>query len=178
MSPDLLSREKSAVTGRNCGTCTLCCKVYTVAAIDKPAGRWCRHCTPGRGCGIYGTRPDQCRDFFCLWMTESAVPAEWKPERSKMVLTVLPENGFIYVQVDPGSPQAWKKQPYYGHLHQWAADNLSKGVHVLVFVNDVATLIMPEQDLLLGPMKPTDGFSVRGKMGPAGVEYEVTRDTR
>jgi hypothetical protein len=82
------------------------------------------------------------------------------------------------VQVDPGAPQAWKKQPYYGQLHQWAADNLSKGIHVLVVVNETATLIMPNQDLSLGTMKPTDGFSVRGRPGPTGVEYEVVRETR
>ncbi len=91
-------------------------------------------------------------------MTEATMPAEWKPERSKMVVTIFPENGFICVQVDPGSPQAWRREPYHSQLRRWAADNLSKGVHVLVFVNDVATLIMPNQDLPLGPMKPTDGF--------------------
>jgi hypothetical protein len=175
---DTIISSNTPAPGRACGSCTLCCKVYKVAAIDKLAGRWCQHCTPGRGCGIYETRPEQCRDFFCLWMTEGTIPEEWKPERSKMVLTIFPENGFIYVQVDPGAPQAWKKQPYYGQLHQWAADNLSKGVHVLVFVNETATLIMPQQDLPLGQMKPTDGFSVRGKMGPTGVVYEVERQSQ
>lgn len=178
MSPASLSPQKTTVSGRSCGTCTLCCKVYTVPAIDKAAGRWCQHCTPGRGCGIYETRPEQCRDFFCLWMTEGAIPAEWKAERAKMVLSTFPENGFIYVQVDPGAPQSWKKQPYYRQLHQWAADNLGKGIHVLVFVNDMATLIMPDQDIRLGSMKPTDGFSVRGTMGPTGVQYEVVRESR
>jgi hypothetical protein len=170
--------KSAVVPGRACGTCTLCCKVFQIDAIEKPAGRWCEHCTPGRGCGIYDARPEQCRDFFCLWMTEATMPAEWKPERSKMVVTIFPENGFIYVQVDPGSPQAWRREPYHSQLRRWAADNLSKGVHVLVFVNDVATLIMPNQDLPLGPMKPTDGFAVRQKMGPSGLEYEVTRESR
>ena len=38
------------VPGRECGSCSLCCKVYNVPEIEKPAGKWCRHCTPGKGC--------------------------------------------------------------------------------------------------------------------------------
>ncbi len=72
-------------------------------------------------------------------------------------------------------PQAWRKQPYYDQLHRWAAASLQKGRHVIVFVNDVATLIMPDQDVPLGPMNPADGFSVRQTLGPGGMSYEVTR---
>ena len=106
------------------------------------------------------------------------MPAEWKPDRSKMVVTVFPQNGFLYVQVDPSSPLAWRKEPYYSQLHKWAKANLKDGRHVLVFVNDVATLIMPDQDLLLGPMKQTDGFTVRRTFGANGLVYEATRKTR
>ena len=95
-----------------------------------------------------------------------------------MVLSVFPLNGFIYVQVDPNAPQAWRKEPYYRQLHRLAESNLRDGRHVIVFVNDVATLIMPGQDLPLGPMKPTDGFAVRQTFGPKGPTYEVTRSGR
>jgi hypothetical protein len=166
------------IPGRECGTCTLCCKVYHIPEINKVAGKWCQYCKPGRGCTIHETRPQQCRDFFCLWMTEATITPEWKPERSKMVLSIFPLNGFMYVQVDPGAPQAWRKQPYYDQLHRWAEVNLQKGRHVLVFVNDDATLIMPGQDVPLGKMKPTDGFSVRQTFGAGGLTYEVTRADR
>jgi hypothetical protein len=53
------------------------------------------------------------------------------------------------------------KQPYYGQLHQWAKNNLQKGIYVIVFVNDNATLIMPDQDVPLGRMLPADGLTVR-----------------
>ena len=49
---------------------------------------------------------------------------------------------------------------------------------MIVFVNDDATLIMPDQDVPLGPMKPTDGFSVRQTFGAGGMKYEVTRGGR
>ena len=95
-----------------------------------------------------------------------------------MVLSVFPQNGFIYVQVDPGAPSAWRKQPYYDQLHRWAEASLQRGRHVIVFVNDAATLIMPGQDVPLGAMNPADGFSVRQTFGPGGMTYEVTRASR
>jgi hypothetical protein len=177
-APMMGTTAASVVPGRECGTCTLCCKVYHVAEIGKVAGKWCAHCTPGTGCAIYATRPGQCRDFNCLWLTEVEIPPIWKPERSKMVLSIFPLNGFIYVQVDPGAPSAWRKQPYYDQLHRWAEVNLQKRRHILVFVNDEATLIMPGQDVPLGKMKPTDGFAVRQTFGPGGIAYEVTRSDR
>jgi hypothetical protein len=166
------------VPGRDCGTCTLCCKVYHVPEVAKLAGKWCQHCTPGTGCAIHPARPGECRDFNCLWLTEATMAPAWKPERSKMVLSIFPLNGFMYVQVDPGAASAWRKQPYYDQLHKWAETNLQKGRHVIVFVNDEATLIMPGQDVPLGRMKPTDGFSVRQTFGPGGPAYEVVRAER
>jgi hypothetical protein len=161
--------------GRECGSCTLCCKVYHVPEINKVAGKWCQ---PGKGCGIHDALPRQCADFNCAWRTEEMFAPEWKPERAKMVLSV-PQNGFLYVQVDPGAPSAWRKQPYYDQLHRWAATGVPKGKHVIVFVNDEATLIMPDQDVPLGAMNPADGFSVRQTFGPGGsLTYEVTRGRR
>ncbi len=53
---------------RRCGTCTLCCKALAVAALKKPAGVLCRHCTPAKGCNIHDSRPYACRTFYCLWL--------------------------------------------------------------------------------------------------------------
>ena len=47
--------------GRECGACTLCCKVFDVPVLEKPAGQWCKHCLPGRGCGIHGPLDQQSR---------------------------------------------------------------------------------------------------------------------
>ena len=161
--------------GRDCGTCSLCCKVFHVPALEKPAGTWCRHCTPGGGCAIHATRPAHCREFFCLWITEPAMSAEWKPERSKIVLSIFPGNGFLYAQVDPGSPQAWRKAPYFDQLRGWAKTLLDKGRHVIVFVNDNATLIMPQEAISLGRMTPSDNFKIEPAFGPNGPTYRVAR---
>ncbi|TDR94545.1 hypothetical protein [Enterovirga rhinocerotis] len=161
--------------GRNCGSCTLCCKVYDVPALEKPAGRWCDHCKPGRGCGIHATRPDHCRAFFCLWMTQTWLGPEWKPERAKMVLTVDPVTSFLLVQVDPGAPNAWRGNPYYGHLKQWAAGAVARGRQVIVFLNKSATVILPDRDVPLGILGPSDRIVMRERQTPAGRVFDVEK---
>jgi hypothetical protein len=42
-----------------------------------------------------------------MWMTASWLADEWKPERSKFVLTTDPATRNLLVQVDPGQPRAW-----------------------------------------------------------------------
>jgi len=161
------------VPGRECGSCTLCCKVYNIPELGKDMGKWCKHCKPGKGCLIHDQLPGQCAAFNCLWRTEEGLPAHWKPDQAKMVLTVHPNTLYIYVQVDPGAPSAWLRQPYHGELRQWAKNNLQKGMFVIVFVNYEATLIMPDQDLPLGRLQPTDRLSVLSRSG-GGAPYEVT----
>lgn len=108
-------------------------------------------------------------------MADATLPAEWKPERSKIVLSLFPSNGFLYAQVDPGAPNAWRKAPYHAQLRAWAKDLLVDRRHVIVFVNDIATLIMPEDDFPLGPMKATDQFRIEPAFGPRGPTYRVAR---
>src|SRR5947209_14609063 len=78
--------ESRVVPGRTCGGCTLCCKVIAVADFGKLPGVWCSHCIRGKGCGIDATRPTDCRTFFCEWMLEKGLGAEWKPESGKFAL--------------------------------------------------------------------------------------------
>ncbi len=139
----------------------MCCKVYNIPEINKVAGKWCSHCKPGKGCLIHDALPNQCAEFNCLWRTQETIGPAWKPDQAKMVITVSPFSGYIQVQVDASAPQAWRKQPYLGQLQQWARNNLSKGIYIIIFINDNATLIMPEQEVFLGPMLPTDGIAVR-----------------
>jgi hypothetical protein len=65
--------ESRCHSGRACGSCTLCCKVIAVADFDKLPGVWCPHCVRGKGCGIYETRPTDCRTFFCEWMLDKGL---------------------------------------------------------------------------------------------------------
>jgi hypothetical protein len=56
-------------TERRCGSCSLCCRLPSIAALEKPIDTWCMHCRPGNGgCSIYADRPPACRMFNCGWL--------------------------------------------------------------------------------------------------------------
>ena len=76
-------------------------------------------------------------------MTDGAMPAEWRPDRARFVLSVYPSNGFIYGQVDPGSPAAWRRAPYYDRLRAMAKSLLEQRRHLIMFVGDEATPSCP-----------------------------------
>lgn len=69
-----------AKLARQCGDCTLCCKVMAIEQLAKPASSWCQHCRPGHGCLSYATRPDECCDFDCLWLIDDRLDQRWKPK--------------------------------------------------------------------------------------------------
>lgn len=58
------------MTERRCGDCTGCCTALAVGDLDPPKemGVRCVHLVIGKGCGIYQTRPDSCRQYRCLWL--------------------------------------------------------------------------------------------------------------
>lgn len=146
----------------------MCCKLFHIPAFDKPAGKWCRHWAAGSGCAIHPDRPDQCREFFCLWMTDPTVADVWKPDRSRIVLSIFPGNGFVYAQVDPSSPHAWRKQPYFDDLRRMAGALAEANRRVIVFVDDDATLITARGATPLGQMRPDESFVLEPVFGPDG----------
>ena len=136
--------------GKSCGSCTLCCKVLGITALQKPHGTWCKHCTPGKGCGIYPERPEECRRFSCMWLLEPELGPEWKPDRSKIVLNLAPTGNGIVIRCDPGYPQAWRREPYYQKIHQWAFAARPHDGTVIVLVGKEMTIIAPEGEFPLG----------------------------
>ena len=159
---------------RQCWTCTLCCKVYDIPALSKPMGVWCGHCEPGKGCKVWDARPDQCRAFNCNWIMMDWLGDDWKPEVSKFVFTIDPTSGFLQFQVDPGTPDAWRREPYYKQLKTWANEGLPRARCVLVFVNKAATIVLPDRELQLGDLHPQDRINV-GPGGDGTIKVEVKR---
>jgi hypothetical protein len=103
------------MSGNHCGTCTLCCKLLDIPVLKKPQGQWCVHCAIGKGCTIYETRPQPCRDFECMWLESQKekhpLPAELRPDRCKVVLTFSPDRKDVLGFCDPATPDAWKGAP-------------------------------------------------------------------
>ena len=140
--------------GRECGECTLCCKVLEIEALAKPAGSWCPHCKPGRGCLIYPSRPAECRAFSCLWLINDLLGQHWKPSKSRIVLTTS-EDG-IEVRCDPGFPDAWRKEPFRSEIHQWAVSGEAHDVTVIVIIGERIILIGSGREFDLGIVQPDE----------------------
>lgn len=78
--------QSSSADRRQCGGCTLCCKLVGVESkqLNKAAGVWCEHCNKAVGCDIYPDRPSPCRKFECLWLT-GHWPEQWRPDKTRVV---------------------------------------------------------------------------------------------
>jgi hypothetical protein len=114
---------------RECGSCTLCCKLLPVASesrklhietleaairhglltreeaantvpdFHKPAGQRCPHQRASKGCTIYATRPFGCRFWNCRWLVNDDTGDLSRPDRSHYVIDVSPD----YVTADDGA---------------------------------------------------------------------------
>ena len=109
---------------RSCGTCNLCCKLPYVVELKKSIDTWCSHCKPGNGgCTIYADRPPSCRGFVCGWLSDKIEGCgdAWFPARCKMYIAARPPpHEGITMTVDPAFPNAWRREPYYSQLLEWA----------------------------------------------------------
>jgi hypothetical protein len=152
---------------RSCGTCNLCCKVLAVDDLAKPAGQWCTHAAKAGGCRIYGAHPPQCRAFRCAWLDKPDLDESWKPNVSKMVLRSDLDGRRLCIDVDPGYPSAWRDPRYYSRIKSWA-EVARQGVgEVVVFVGLVATVVFPEEDVLVGDVAIGEELWVGYEAAPA-----------
>lgn len=159
--------------GRDCGTCTLCCKLIAVTELDKPPGEWCPHVVRKGGCAIHATRPAGCRVFFCHWMTEKGLGPEWKPERSKLML-VMSEGGHMTAFVDPGVPAAWRQAPYYETIKRWSAEaaRANPARLVMVRIGTRGVVVLPDREIDIGTVSPNEAIKL--ERGPGG-QIEVRK---
>jgi hypothetical protein len=104
---------------RQCGSCTLCCKLLPMASrpgtvnravtamVDaglatyaeyagarrewtKPAGARCQH-QRRTGCAIYAERPASCRMWSCRWLSSDDTAALSRPDRAHYVIDAVPD---------------------------------------------------------------------------------------
>jgi hypothetical protein len=161
MAAAVVRAAARVVPGRMCGTCTLCCKVIAVTDFDKKPGVWCPHCVRGKGCGIYETRPTDCRTFFCEWMVEERLGPEWKPERAKFAL-VMGEGAHLTAFVDPGFPAAWRETPYLEAFRRLAAEGLRASPPRIVTarIGTRVIVILPDREIDVGHVGPDESLQL------------------
>ena len=172
---DPYSSGNELVSGRSCQDCTLCCKLLEVEPLAKKRAVWCVHCDQKRGCRIYETRPDACQSFYCGYRRLPQLDDRWKPAKAKFLVNYEAASHRIVIHVDPMRPGAWRAEPYYSTLKQWARRAAGEGGTVLVWTGSRATLILPETDKDLGEVRD-DQFIVpvtRKTTSGTIVDFEV-----
>ncbi len=78
--------SQAPAISNSCGDCTVCCHSLKVVELEKPAGIYCLHCLPGKGCGIYETRFETCRTFLCGYRQVPQLDEKWRPDRSGILM--------------------------------------------------------------------------------------------
>jgi hypothetical protein len=123
---------------RQCGGCTLCCKLLPVNELDKLAGERCRHQQTGKGCAVYRTRkmPACCHFWNCRWLVNDDTADLSRPDRTHYVIDLLPdyvtvvnnETGekenveVIQIWCDPKFPHAHRDPALRRYLERRAAE--------------------------------------------------------
>jgi hypothetical protein len=76
------------VPDRTCGTCNVCCVVLTIddPELQKAQGHRCRHANRDNSCGIYATRPQTCRTFYCGWRYLKWMHESMRPDKSDVLV--------------------------------------------------------------------------------------------
>jgi hypothetical protein len=147
----------------------MCCKLMGVAAVAKPPGQWCRHIVKGRGCGIYQTRPEECRAFRCRWLVDEQLGDEWKPDRCRFLLSLDGSGAGLWVHVDATAPTAWRREPYYSTIRRWAEAIRSNAGYVAVCIGARVLAMFPEEELEIGQVEPDARLKVGYRYDPGGV---------
>ena len=158
---------------RECGSCSLCCKLLPVSALYKPQNEWCKHCVPGKGCASYRLRPKACRDFNCLWLTEDFLDESWKPSSSKFVLMWEFEEKSLTIVTDPKLPNAWKAEPYYTALMALCEKHLSEDRLVMVLTGEKRYVLLPEGLTFVCTAADKFTWTVKKTQTQAGPHYNV-----
>jgi hypothetical protein len=167
-----MSTTQQPAPGKSCGTCTMCCKVYPVPVLAKPAGKWCQHCKPGQGCEIWQDRPEFCREFFCRYMIDPSFGPEWKPDTCKFVMNYQP-NGTFAVSVDPGHRTAWKQEPYYSGLKHMSGQLLAGGVTMFVDDRIHKIIVTPDEDVIAGNVHDVPNYEIFKDVRAGITSYRV-----
>jgi hypothetical protein len=161
------------ITGRECGNCSLCCRLLDVPEAGKQTAQWCPHCRPGKGgCSIYAARPQACRHWACSWLVNSDFGDEWFPKACGIVVDMhrMEDDSIVMrFHVDPRTPDNWRKEPFYSQIKQAALRGLRGDIG-----QQFGTIISIAKKpwLLVLPNKEVEwGIGVTMQTGPDEFEF-------
>lgn len=160
---------------RECGGCTLCCRVMGIAELNKPAGAPCPNCHPGRACRIYESRPGECRTFHCAWLLDDSLDERWKPSEARFVLVRDAERKKLIAHVDPHRPDAWRRAPYHAQFLAWAKQAAPLGRQVIIGIGERRIALLPDREVDLGMVGAEDFIVTQRISRVSGWEAFVVR---
>lgn len=160
------------VASRSCDGCTLCCKLLNIAALKKPALVWCPDCQIGKGCGIYETRPQVCREFYCVYRVSPELGEEWNPTVSKMLINYVAPLKQVNIHTDPAFPGMWRREPYYQQIKTMAQHMLEQKGHLILWDGEEPIVILPDRDVHLGDARGKN-VVVSAKLVDGVVVYDA-----
>jgi hypothetical protein len=78
---------------RECGECTLCCKLLPVRELDKKANTRCQYQKVHKGCTVHNTnvQPLSCKLWNCRWLVNDDTADLSRPDRSHYVIDIVPD---------------------------------------------------------------------------------------
>ncbi len=161
------------MTTRECGSCSLCCKVLDVPAVYKPSGQWCKHFAAGTGCNIHQLRPKACRTFACLWLEEDWLGDEWKPSTCKFVMAYEYDGQALVIYPDPGALNSWRREPYHTAIRAIAEKHLGEDRLVMISEPTRRFIITPDREIPVGRPKDVLGWQITHQPGPTGIQVHI-----
>ena len=91
---------------RECGPCSLCCRVLRVDELKKLGGVLCQHQLAKGGCGIHESRPGICRAYRCLWLQGGLEDAD-RPDRLGAIVDILTQAAETRISIQEANPGAF-----------------------------------------------------------------------
>jgi hypothetical protein len=171
---EIATLHAQMVPGRSCGSCSMCCKVFDVPWVEeKPKGQWCRHCKPGRGCGIWDTRPQGCRTYYCQWFFAPMLGDEWRPDRAKFLLNLSADDFWVEIVVDPALPHAWKREPYLSFLRRTAGERMARNQGMMLHLMDRRFIVTPTEEVEVTHFPTGTRFELSVAMANGAPQYRI-----
>jgi hypothetical protein len=94
----------------------------------------------------------------------SAFDESWRPDRAKFLLDAGESQ--IVVYCDTGSPDAWRREPYYSRIKALSSRQVRPFTMVLVRLRGRIIVVFPEAEIDLGPERPErkieSGYEIQG----------------
>ena len=153
----------------------MCCKLLAIDVLQKPRGTWCPNCDQKTGCSIHETRPEPCRGFYCGYLRLPQIDDRWKPSKTKFLINYEDAANRIVIHADPARPDAWRVDPYIKVIRQWAVSARKQGGMVIVWAGPRATIVLPDRDVDLGPVREDQLIVPIERRTPHGIDvaFEV-----